>query len=201
MLSKLGRGNIHLKVTRFLFSNHTPSSVTRITLAEHFYQRKLKTALDFMFPIVYLSYRYTNQAIQLEMREHSYPSIYSKSIYSKIWVKNFRSGPKWKAEIVLQRLGSVTYRLSRKERFTNGISIKFEEKLSKKQSLPFFPSPLPPLQHDILMNRALSETSTRLQSMRKTAQSLSSGRLQQENIVYSVIWKITSSTGRGGIAY
>lgn len=63
-------------------------------------------------------HRYTNQAIQLEMREHSYPSIYSKSIYSKIWVKNFRSGPKWKAEVILQRLGPVTYRMSRKERFT-----------------------------------------------------------------------------------
>ena len=96
------------KLGRFLFAyRNAPHSTTKVSPAELFLGRSLRSRLDLLKPSLEKTVK-DNQLSQIEYRERK-AKFRDFNVGDKVRVRNYRGNDKWKTGIVVEKSGPVSY--------------------------------------------------------------------------------------------
>ena len=105
-----GSNSIKQSLARFLFSYRTtPNSTTGQTPAELFLNRRLRTRLDLLRPV--LGRKVFDKQVKQKFRHDKVSKEREFSLGEQVLVQNFRGEPRWVEGTVAEQTGPVSYKV------------------------------------------------------------------------------------------
>ena len=130
-LERQTEGSLECKLSKVLFNYRvTPKSTTAKSPAELLSGRKLKSHLDLLYPDLQGK---VESKVEKQKESHDRHSRFREfKEEDTVFVRNYRTGPKWREGTVCKRLGPVSYIV----KFKNGVELRRHiDQLHKRTSL------------------------------------------------------------------
>ena len=107
--------SVETRVSRFVFTYRiTPQTTTGVSPSELLFNRRLRSALDFIKPD--LSKRVKGKQLNAETHSNRSKPLRQFRLNESVMMRNYGQGPKWISGHILKQLGPVTYELAAGDR-------------------------------------------------------------------------------------